>query len=226
MTDLNKATIGLYATFKEHWVLILEEIAKQLKERYPGATFTRFQYAKDLNSYTQVAELAKDPEVRPGFEEWVKGVDAVIVANADAGSCTLYLTYNATVPGASGQADGAHRGRGVRRDLLKRAAELRGVPALRYVKLDLLDLAMEPDITHLVDVVIPERVREMHRRDHRRPDRAAHARGGGRPGRPENTPRVAMKGTLAGGQQVLLPAGLGLRHAHHASHARRPSTRC
>ena len=130
VADLNSATIGLYATFKEHWVLILDEIAKQIKERYPGATFARFQYTKDLNSYTQVAEVAKDPEVRPQFEEWVKGVDAVIVANADAGSCTLYLTYNATLP--------EHLGKPIVLtvakefvELLKRAAELRGVPTLR-----------------------------------------------------------------------------------------------
>ena len=30
VTDLNKATIGLYAYFKAHWALILEEIAKQI----------------------------------------------------------------------------------------------------------------------------------------------------------------------------------------------------
>ena len=29
--DLNSATIGLFASFKQHWVIILDEIAKQNK---------------------------------------------------------------------------------------------------------------------------------------------------------------------------------------------------
>ncbi len=196
VTDLNKATIGLYTTFKEHWVLILEEIARQLKERYPGAKFSRFQYTKDLNPYTQVAEVAKDPEVRPEFEEWLKGVDTVIVANADAGSCTLYLTFNATLPEHLGKptvltvADDFV-------DLLKRAAQLRGVPALRHVRLDLHDLNFEPDITHWIEVVIPERVSEM------LDDLVAALTTPltleeiAVPANPENTSRVAIKGSFA-----------------------------
>ena len=43
--DLNKATIGLYATFKEHWPIILEEIGKQIKERYH---IEEHQIAKNL----------------------------------------------------------------------------------------------------------------------------------------------------------------------------------
>jgi len=160
VADLNQATIGLFTTFKEHWVLILEEIAKQLKQRYPGAKFTSFQYVEDLNCYTQVAELAKDLERRPQFEEWLKDVDTVIVANADAGSCTLYLAYNATLPERLGKPT-VLTVAGQYIDLAKRAAELRGVPALRCVKLDILDLAFEPDIEHWVDVVIPERVSAM-----------------------------------------------------------------
>ena len=195
VTDLNKVTIGLYATFKEHWVLILEEVAKQLKERYPGVTFSRFQYTKDLNSYTQVAEVAKDPEVRPEFEEWVKGVDAVIVANADAGSCTLYLTYNATFPEHLGKPTVLTVAKEFL-PLLKRAAELRGVPALRYAKLNILDISMEPDFKHFIDVVIPERVRESlddiiaGLTKPLTPDEAA------TPAGEPNTPRVATAGSL------------------------------
>lgn len=131
VTDLNNAIISLYTTFKEHWPIILDEIAKQIKEQYPGARFTHFQYTKDLNSYTQVAEVAKDPEVRPEFEEWLKGCDTVIVSNADAGSCTLYLTYNTTLV--------EHLGKPVVMtvasaftNLAKRAAELRGIPAFGF----------------------------------------------------------------------------------------------
>ncbi len=195
VTDLNQATIGLYTTFKEHWVLILDEIARQLKERYPGARFTSFQYIEDLNCYTQVAELAKDPRVRPEFEEWLKGVDTVIVANADAGSCTLYLAYNATYPERLGKPTvltvaGEYLG------LARRAVELRGVPALRCVKLDILDLAFEPDIQHWVDVVIPGRVSEMLDDLVESLTRPVTQEETGIPVPVESTPHVAMKGSL------------------------------
>jgi len=194
--NLNQATIGLFTTFKGHWVMILDEIAKQLKERYPGASFTRFQYIQDLNCYTQVAELAKDEKVRPEFEEWIKGVDTVIVANADAGSCTLYLAYNATFPERLGKPTvltvaSEYLG------LAKRAAELRGVPALRCVALDILDLAFEPDIQHWLTVGIPERVRASLDDLIDALTRPLTPEEIASPPTPDNVPRVAMRGTLA-----------------------------
>lgn len=84
--DLNNITLGLYATFKKQWVVILDEIGRQLQARYPSMKLTSFQYTKDLNCYTQVAEVANDPEYRPAFEKWLSGVDTVITANGDAGS--------------------------------------------------------------------------------------------------------------------------------------------
>lgn len=193
--DLNNATIGLFASFKQHWVLILDEIAKQIQERYPGARFTRFRYTKDLNSYTQVAEVAKDPDVRPQFEEWVRGVDAVIVGNADAGSCTLYLTYNATLPEHLAKPTVLTVANEFV-SLAERAAELRGVPALRYVRLNLLDLSMEPDLQWCIDVLIPQRVGEViddiiaALTEPLTPDEAAVPVG------PANTPRVVAKGSF------------------------------
>jgi hypothetical protein len=196
LTDLNTARIGLYATFKEHWVLILDEIAKQLKELYPGMQFTRFQYTKDLNSYTQVAELAKDPDERPGFEQWIKGVDGVIVANADAGSCTLYLTYNAALPEHLGKPTVltvANEFIG----LLKRAAELRGVPALRYAPLQVLDIAMEPDMKPWVERIIPEKVREALPMVIAGLTAPLTAEEAAVPAQAANGPRVALKGSLS-----------------------------
>ena len=193
--DLNNATIGLFSSFKEHWALILDEVAKQIQERYPGAKFTRFRYKKDLNSYTQVAEVAKDPEIRPQFEEWAKGVDAVIVGNADAGSCTLYLTYNATLP--------EHLGKPTVLtvfhdfvDLAKRAAELRGVPKLRYVPINLSELSMEPDLKWCVDVLIPERVSEVIDDIIAGLTKPLTAEEAAVPADPQNTPRVVTKGSF------------------------------
>lgn len=155
--DLNNKTVGLFASFKEHWVLILEEVARQLQERYPNIKFTRFQYTKDLNSYTQVAEVAKDPEVRPAFEEWLKGTDAVIVANGDAGSCTLYLTYNTTFVELSGKPV-VMTVNNEFINIAKSAAALRGVPGLRYVEINIPDLSNEHNLEAFIKELIPQRV--------------------------------------------------------------------
>jgi hypothetical protein len=160
--DLNNITVGLYATFKGHWVAILDEIGRQLQERYPNMKLTRFQYTKDLNAYTQVAEVAKDPDVRPEFEKWLSGADTVIVANGDAGSCTLYLTYNTAFVERLGKpVVMTLHPRFI--DLFKRAAELRGVPAMRHVFLDIFDLSLmsKEEKEKFVNKVVPQKVSEV-----------------------------------------------------------------
>ncbi len=159
VADLNGKTIGLYCTFKAHWVLILKELEKQLSALYPDAKFTYFQYTKDLNSHTQVAEVMKDPDVRPDFEKWIADTDVVIVTNADAGSCSLYLTYNATfcerlkkpmvmtVNPAFIQ-------------ISRKAAGLRGVPAIRMAELNIGDISMEEDLTYFINEFIPSEVKK------------------------------------------------------------------
>ena len=157
VSDLNNKTIGLFASFKEHWVLILEEIARQLKDRFPNTKFTRFQYTKDPSSYNQVAEVAKDAEVRPLFEEWLRGVDTVISANGDAGSCTLYLTYNTTLVEILGKPV-VMTVNNEFINIAKSAASLRGVPGLRYVEINIPDLSNEPSLEVFIKEVIPQRV--------------------------------------------------------------------
>lgn len=157
-TDLNNATIGLFSSFKGHWPVILDEVGRQIQARFPGAKLTRFQYTEDLNAYNQeAAEVSRDRAVRPQFEEWAKAVDAVIVGHGDAGSCTLYLAYNATFPERLGKPTVLTL-RQEFNDVARRGAELRGVPALRMANLDLWDLSMEPDLARFVADVIPERV--------------------------------------------------------------------
>jgi hypothetical protein len=158
LSDLNNKTIGLFATFKKHWALIAEEIGRQLKERYPSAKFTSFRYTKDLNSYTQVAEVGKDPEVRPSFGKWLEGVDAVVSANGDAGSCTLYLTYNTTWVEQLGKPVVMTTNREFV-NIMKSASQLRGVPAMRFVEINIPDLSIEPSLDQAVKELIPERVK-------------------------------------------------------------------
>jgi len=157
VSDLNGKTIGLYSSFKQHWAIIVDEIGKQLQARYPTIKLTRFQYTKDLNADTRVAEVARDPEIRPIFEKWLSGVDAAVVANADAGSCTLYLTYNATIVERLGKPVVMMLDKEFT-DCAKSAAQLRGVPAMRLVELAIPDISTEPDITDFIEKIIPERV--------------------------------------------------------------------
>ena len=195
VTDLNKATIGLCAYHKQHYVLVLEEIAKQLQQRYPGARFERFQYTKDPSWSNEVAELAKDPEVGPRFEEWLKGVDTVLWSNGDAGSCALYLAYNATLAEHLGKPTAIT----VAPDytvIARRGAELRGVPALRVVNIRLLDLAEEADLKRFIEVVIPELVAEVIDDVVAALPRPLSPEEAAVPVQPQNTPRVVMKGTL------------------------------
>lgn len=157
VNDLSNKTIGLFATFKKHWVLILDEIGRQLQQRYTGIKIKRFQYTEDLNSYTQVAEIGKDDKVKPVFDEWLRDVDIVFCANADAGSCTLYLTYNATYPERAGKPLVLMVNHEFT-NLAKSAAALRGVPALRYVEIDIPDISNETDIKEYVNTFIPQKV--------------------------------------------------------------------
>ena len=76
LTDLNGKTIGLHADNKPAAVPILKVVEKRLQELYPTATFTWF-IAKLID------EVDRHPEVRAKFDEWVKGVDAVVGAVGD-----------------------------------------------------------------------------------------------------------------------------------------------
>ncbi len=157
LADLNGKTIGLYSSFKQHWAIICDEVGKQLQAKYPTIKLKRFQYTKDLNSDTQIAEVSKDPEVRPIFEKWLKDCDAAIVANADAGSCTLYLTYNATIVEQLGKPVVMLLDKEFT-DCARSAMALRGVPSMRLVELPVPDISTEPDISDFVEKIIPEQV--------------------------------------------------------------------
>ncbi len=75
--DLNGKTIGLYSFFKVVGPPIMRELERQLKERFPTAKFTHYQYPK------HVMEITEDPEYRDSFKEWVNSVDTVITGHSD-----------------------------------------------------------------------------------------------------------------------------------------------
>lgn len=88
VTDLNRCRIGLFAHFKQHALLLLDEVERQLGERYPEATFSRLQYKREC------VEIANDPEFQAILHPWLEDVDIVVAAYGDMGSCALFLSYN------------------------------------------------------------------------------------------------------------------------------------
>ena len=75
LSDLAGKKIGLYANSKIAALPTLALVEEQLKLKYPGITFTRFERIPNVS----VAETDKWPQ----FQEWIKGVDAVILSHGD-----------------------------------------------------------------------------------------------------------------------------------------------
>ena len=76
VTDLTGKTIGLFcASYKVASRPILTVVEEKLKEKFPKLKFSWFETNYNLE-VTETAEKAR-------FEEWVKGVDAVIAAVGD-----------------------------------------------------------------------------------------------------------------------------------------------
>jgi hypothetical protein len=74
-TDLAGKTIGLFAGHKRASRPILVEVEKHLREAFPTSTFSLFQ----CNENIEVTE-SNDKDT---FEEWLKGVHAVVCAVGD-----------------------------------------------------------------------------------------------------------------------------------------------
>ena len=76
MDKLDGKKIGLFCNNKRAAPLILEVTEKLLKQRLPTATVSRFK----TQSFS-VSALEKEREGE--FNDWIKGVDAVIAAVGD-----------------------------------------------------------------------------------------------------------------------------------------------
>lgn len=87
LDSLEGKTIGLYASFKEYHPFFMQEVERQLSEKYPTAKFEHYTYIVDTQ------EIDQDPENFPSFKAWLEKVDCVIGVGADMGSCALYMGY-------------------------------------------------------------------------------------------------------------------------------------
>ncbi|MFH0774708.1 MAG: hypothetical protein V2A53_04340 [bacterium] len=76
LPDMNNKTIGTFAsTYKPASRPILNVVEEKLKARFPTVKFSRF----DHGYIVSVAETKEKDK----FEDWVKGVDAVVAAVGD-----------------------------------------------------------------------------------------------------------------------------------------------
>ena len=75
ISDMNGKKIGLFRNSKVAARPMLEIVAEKIKERYPTVTFTNFVLLPNY-SVAETSEQAK-------YEEWLKGVDAVIFSHGD-----------------------------------------------------------------------------------------------------------------------------------------------
>jgi hypothetical protein len=147
VTDLNKKTIGLFSFFKEHGPMILREVERQLKEKFPEAKFSHFQYPKDC------VDIADDDEYRTLLEKWLKGVDTVLSGHGDATSCTLFLTYNTALMERLGKPTVILMHRHFE-NIAQSGSSARGVRGIRVVKTDIQDMSSLFSLDGVVDSII------------------------------------------------------------------------
>jgi len=150
LDTLNGKTIGMFSHFKGHSPYILREIEGEIRKKYPAAKFSYLQYPKDTR------EIKDDSEFRPVFLQWLAGVDGVIAAYGDAGSCAMYHAFNT----AYVEQQGKPAVMLTKEDILmsaQRGASARHVPHLRFVPCKLLDQSFTPvlDADWLETVVRP-----------------------------------------------------------------------
>jgi hypothetical protein len=75
VNDLNGKKIGLFLNSKIAALPMLAIVEEQLKQRYPTTTFSRFVRLPNV-SVAETPDQAK-------YEEWIKGLDAIIYSHAD-----------------------------------------------------------------------------------------------------------------------------------------------
>ena len=148
LQELEGKTIGLFAHFKEHSPLLLREVEAQLAARFPTARFSLLQYKENCT------EIRNDPAFDPILKEWLSGVDAVICAYGDMGSCALFLAYNAAYIEQLGKPvlmlcykDFV--------TIARRGASARQLPALRIATTTMQDLSILPALdAHVIETIV------------------------------------------------------------------------
>lgn len=74
--SLDGKKIGLFRNSKRAALPTLQVVERRLKEKFPSVEFSQFSNLKPN-------EVVTDQDYKEEFEEWLKGVDAVITAFGD-----------------------------------------------------------------------------------------------------------------------------------------------
>ena len=75
LSDLEGKTIGLFHNSKRAAHPIMNAVEKKLKERYTSMRFSRFVFMPNAG--------VDETEEKDRFDEWVRGVDGVILSYGD-----------------------------------------------------------------------------------------------------------------------------------------------
>ena len=82
LTDLHDKTIGIFDSSKEVSIWVVTAVEELLREKLPDTKFIRFT----AGNYYHGQPFYREPqhqEWKRRFEEWLRGVDGVILAQAD-----------------------------------------------------------------------------------------------------------------------------------------------
>ena len=82
LTDLKGKNIGLYSSSKQASDGVITAVEEQLRERLPDTKFTWYK----AGNYYHGQPFYREPqhqEWKKRFEEWLRGVDGVILAQGD-----------------------------------------------------------------------------------------------------------------------------------------------
>jgi hypothetical protein len=124
LTTLDGKTIGLFINMKPSAAPIMAVVEARLQERFPTARIVKFRHC-DNN------EVLASPQ-KNEFTQWLKGVDAVIGAVGDCGSCTKFVALNSVAAEDAGKPTVTLCNTDFVRDA-QVAASGRGLPGLRII---------------------------------------------------------------------------------------------
>lgn len=82
LTGLSGKRIGLFCNYKRAAPAILDAVERRLKERFATCQISRYMLPQMVTAVA-VTIVKMKPEERARFDEWLKGVDAVIAAVGD-----------------------------------------------------------------------------------------------------------------------------------------------
>jgi len=88
LDDLNGKTIGMFGDFMINATYMLGAMEKELKKRYPNASFTYMRYLKETT------DISTDEEFDQEFQAWAANVDCMLSFYGSVPSSALFLGYN------------------------------------------------------------------------------------------------------------------------------------